>query len=207
MKYPLQVGDAYRSMPFVVYYKLEPKKKPQRTNYQCFGLMYGQEAPTAIRYIAPITTNLKSRTELDDKAIKFYLDFLKTLLKRPSCPKFMMRRVKGCIHFRLESKGLHYLRMLFFLTLFRYVHQYPEVIQELFFQHKDGDKLEKTFENFYRIHTEVANGKLKVTSAAYTDEMVMYNGYNQVPIPLEKFLQNLDYNAKGSRRVQSYFQS
>lgn len=205
MKYPLQVGDAFRSMPFVVYYKLEPKKKPQRINYQCFGLMYGGGVPTAIRYIAPITTTLKSRTKLEDGAVDYYLGFLKRLLKRPSCPKFMMRKVKDCIHFRLESKDLHYRRMLFFLTLFRYVHHYPEVVQEMFFQHKAGDTIEKEFENFFQIHSDVSNGKLKVTSSCYTDEMVMYNGYESKPMPYAEFIKRLDDNEKGSMRVQDYF--
>lgn len=206
--YPLQQGDAYRSMPFVVYYKLEPKKKPQRVNYQCFGLMYGNGVPSAIRYIAPVTKTLKSRTELSDGALDFYLDFLKQLLKRPSCPKWMARKVKGCVHYRMECKGIGYRRMLLFLTFFRYVHHYPEVMQELFFRHKEGDKLENTFENFFQIHNDVACSKVKTTSSLYTDEMVMYNGFSKTTLPLKEFWKRLDEeNPLGQRRVQSYFQT
>ncbi len=195
--HPLIKSDECRSIPFVVYYRLEPKKRAYRVNYVCFGGLLDQDLPSAIRYIAPIGKECCDGTKVAVGALEFYIAFMKRVLIRKESPKFSMKKIGSTVVFRLKTKGLCYYRALFFLTWFRYVHHYPEIIHRLYIGRNQRESLESTFRRFFLLHNDYASGKFIVSSNAAANEMVMYNwGGKKEPITLNKLWSNMERASK-----------
>ncbi len=90
---PFLPKDEYQNIPCVVYFRLEPKQKAIRKNYVCFGGMKEQGIPSLVHYIAPINKTCIDGTKVADGAVEFYMDFMKQIIKRPTSPKFLMKKI------------------------------------------------------------------------------------------------------------------
>ncbi len=204
--HPLIKSDVYREIPFVVYYRLEPKKRAKRVNYVCFGELQDEALPSAVRYIAPINKECCDGTKVAEGALEFYLNFMKRVITRKESPKFSFKKIKNTVVFRIKTKRLKYHRALFFLTWFRYVHHQPEVIHRLFVGREPRESLESTFKRFFIIHNDYVNHKFMPTSTASANEMVMYSwGGKAEPITLKKLWDNMERAAKKDIGVQECF--
>lgn len=200
--------DGYQQLPYVNYWRLEPKTKPVRINKQCFGSMVEAGVPSAIRYIAPITKVMKNGKNVAEGAVDFYLKFMLRILRQPESPKFTVRRIGEDVYYRIESKGLFFRRVLFYLTWFRYVHHYPEMIHELFTRAKPGDDDEALFRIFQEAHWDMCKGTIEVLSRTYSDESLIYRYWGQDngnPTPLATLINNIKLGKTESIRVQHYF--
>jgi hypothetical protein len=192
---------AYTTIPFVNYWRINKGQKAAHRNYVCFGQMNGEKCPDAIRYVAPLG-------KLTEGALEFYLNFMVRILRRPESPKFTLRKLKGKVLYRLDTKGLSYIHALFYLSWFRYVHEMPELVNELFARKQDGDDDETLFRKFQEVHDDAVAGKVKVAYNGISGHGLRYSyrGYSGVsptnPITIERLVENIK---KKPATVHAYF--
>jgi hypothetical protein len=195
---------AYTSIPFVNYWRIKKSSKPDHRNYVCFGQMRSEGCPDAVRYVAPLG-------KLNEGALDFYINFMVRILRRPESPKFMIRKLKGKVLYRLETKGLGYIHALFYLSWFRYVHEMPELVNELFARKVEGDSDETLFIKFQQIHDDAIAGKVRVAYNGISGHGLRYayGGYSAAdgysapnPITIERLVENIK---KKPMTVHAYF--
>lgn len=160
--------------PHVTYWRLKKGAKPERVESQCFGTMSRSGVPEGIRYICPISKTEEGK-ELTNDMVDFYLGFMKRLITTPHSPKFLVRRLKRQVHFKMECSGMKYIDALFFLQWARYPREFPEHIYELWNGRKEEETDEEMFTRFQVSHNLVAIGKFRVSSQYAESHGLSYN--------------------------------
>jgi len=194
------------SNPKVLYWEIDPTQKTaKRTYYQCFSGLNGfdymtravRPMPPKVRYLALVNSGLLVGE------LKFFLDYLSNLL---DTSRYTYKIVK-CggktktkrVLFNLNTEGLNRMQTLFYLTAFRMVDEFPEVIKDFFLsKDKVGEEL---FLEFQKAHFKHAKTHYNMSGHG-----LMYWGYGSSvfsSIDLPTFKANL--TDKNITSVQSFF--
>ena len=204
--------DEYQRIPYVNYWRFETGRKPKRINWMCFGLMGEQGAgvPDAVRYIAPIAPTLAGGEPMRECVIDFYLGFMHRLLHKSDLPMWFYLKGPDFVEFTLDTRGLKYKFALFFLTWFRYVHQYPDLLNLFYHRaHLLADD-EAVFREFQEVHHMACRSKVRMISPQWANEILMYRYFccedDWKFIALDQLFLNIQRNRGLSHvRVQDYF--
>ncbi len=166
----------------------------------CFsGLGYGGENLKSIRYLCKVDP------AINDEMVDFYLNFLKGVL---TTREWTFKKVGADkekeVEFILDCANWNRQNVLLYLTAFRIVWEYPEIVLE-FFKYKDLP-LDKQFEKFQEVHQDSYDGKIKLLKFGNLSGhglMCYYGANNREPIAIDEFQERLKKQANNS--VNSYF--
>lgn len=145
--------------------------------------------PTQVQYSILVNSSLTSRM------INFYLNFISQILD------------KGHYEFNgkvltLNTKDLNYVKILLYLTTFRYLDEFYPAVSELF-KFKE-ESIEKLFETFQKIHFELKDTLWNLDGHGLMYEYAWWSkDFQFTPISLAQFRKNLANNRL--RNVQSFF--
>ena len=165
--------------------------KYSRKHTACFNRFNNysttRKIPDYILYSCPVDKDIAKDTLL------FYLNFLDQILEKNLYKyKIFTARNKLFVLYRLNSKTLKNSKILLYLTAFRYIEEFPEILIELFNNQKDKS-IEGLFDFFQDIHNKSAHGKFalhKTNNLSGHGLMYPYFGGFKV-ITIEQFKENL----------------
>lgn len=146
----------------------------------------------SVRYLAPTT--------LDDNKVLFYARFLSRLLPGKW---FTWDIGAGAVTWHFEFAALpNQIKRLLYLVAFRYVDEYPSIIDDLYIRKGQDD--ESLFAAFQRIHVEYAEDSRMVGAGVGLAHALIYpNGYH--PISISQFHANVNDNTL--RNVNEHFKA
>lgn len=194
-------------MTNVVFWERFKGEKPERTSYICFSPIYGgyggEKTPISIRYLAKVSKKLTL------EQIHCYLGFLcKFLVKDDFRYKVLVGDVATQIMFVLKTEHMEHSKALLYLTAFRYVDEYPEIVMAFYKRCKDMPVVtnENIWKVFQTIHSECLSGTMKTDAGNLYGHGLMSGGYGcpfDISLKLTTFLRRLV--AQRHESVQSYF--
>lgn len=131
------------------HYQFKKQDKKIFINSFCFGDIW--KIPTyKVYYHVDIDESISS------ESLSFYLRFLKGILGDEN---FKFRKGKDITSlFILDSYKLTVSQTNLHLTLFRYLQEFPELVEALYNRHKE-DSIEVQFTSFYQLHFASINKK------------------------------------------------
>lgn len=130
----------YPDVHYTQYFKVDNALKPKKYTGSCFSSL-DTDAEKVIFHC-------QVDKELTPDEIEFFLSFISDVL---DTTKFSIKyKDIYDIKFKLETTFLDYTSSLLYLTFFRYLQEFPDIVKE-FFKHK-GEDLEELFKSFQHIH-------------------------------------------------------
>lgn len=125
-------------------------------SYICFSPIYGDEQhPDYIEYPAFIDKSL------NEDSVKFYLDFLSKILNKEQYTfEFKTIGSLPCVLFTLKTSNLTRSKALLYLTAFRYIWEFPEIVRELFNRKSKHKNINGLFTELQILHWEHIKGKI-----------------------------------------------
>lgn len=167
----------------------------------CFRNINSIKLPKRVVYLAPIDEKLNKIEE-----VIFYLQFLDKILNKDIYKHkiFNSKRYENHAMFTLDCSNLNKRNSIFlYLTAFRYIDEYCEILKELY-KSKDETDIDKLFLIFQKIHhdhDDLKKAKRGNLSGHGLISNYFRNGFN--PISLEEFQDNL--KNQSSQTVQGFF--
>lgn len=174
----------------------------------CFSDMYLYGRPLKIKYLA----NVYKTLSLDH--VSFFIKFLNKMLDNNLFSFKILKGEKNKVLFNLKTSELTNTQALCYLTAFRIINEFPDVIIELF-KYKDLSFI-KQFKKLQEIHVLMIRGKIKDLHANCSGHGLIYNyQWNDpkikiIPIDLKTFraeLKNVDVKRIHSfwSKIQTYY--
>ena len=189
---------AYGYSCYSNYWEFFPNKKLKRYKRPaCFSSIFRSGNTQSIVYICDADQNLSN------DEISFYLNFLESFLDK-SKYKFNYKEKSKKILFKLNCIEFNRIQSLLYLTAFRVLQEFPEIVKDLFLS-KDLSS-DELFNKFLFIHCEYSCGTKKLVKYNKLDiHGLYYNKYdgNAHVTTTEQFKQNFLLNK--SQTVQCFF--
>lgn len=130
----------YPQVRYTQYFKKDNKLSPRKYSGPCFSSL-NEDAEKVVFHCAV-------DKELTPQEIEFFLAFISNVL---DTTKFSVKyKDVYKIKFKLDKTSLNRKASLLYLTFFRYLQEFPDIVKELF-KHKD-EKLETLFTSFQYVH-------------------------------------------------------
>lgn len=173
--------DDYPEVHYTQYFKVNNSLKPKKYTGSCFSSL-DEDAEQVIFHC-------QVDQELTPDEIEFFLKFMSDIL---DTTKFSIK-YKDIYHikFKLNTISLNYISSLLYLTFFRYLQEFPDIIKE-FFKHK-GEDSEELFQSFQHIHFLNKIDKFPIRWENMSGHGLMYDYGNRKfePINIDIFKQRL----------------
>lgn len=155
-----------------------------------------------IKYLA------KKDADISNEVAEFYLSFLKKILKPSYTWKWNYTTYEGqnYVEFNIQVVGgYNRILMLLFLTAFRNIQEYPEILNE-FFKFKDEKNINRLFLTFQQLHHDACKNIIKLEKYGnLSGHGLMYWYYNPYkPLSVKNFYKNLTNN--NISKIQSFFE-
>ena len=133
-------NDDYPQVRYTQYFRKDNKLSPRKYSGACFSSL----SETAEK----VVFHCEVDKELTPEEIEFFLTFMSNVLDKT---KFSVKyKDVYKIKFKLDKTSLNHKTSLLYLTFFRYLQEFPDIVKELF-KHKN-EKLETLFTSFQYIH-------------------------------------------------------
>lgn len=172
-----------------------------KDNYICFSNLNSKIRSDIefkkIDYFARVRSSLKK------SEVNKYVKFIKQLLDENKFKVWVYPFKKKKVFYSLNSDGMGEGRVLLYLTLFRYMDDFPEIVKQ--FTSKMTNGLEENYNLFVEIHRHFignAGDGLSYNNLSGHGAMCSYNPQAFKPKSFTAFQKNLDKNLKSA---QSYF--
>ena len=191
--------------PSVRYWYRDPYTlKYVRVKYICFSnlrdrLSDGKFNIDSIKYVIP--------TKLSNNKLKEYLSSIETFFADKPYKyrifKLEKKTTTKYIHLSLNVKNMGFNRDLLYLTCFRYIQEFPEIIENFLLKSKNSKTIEDKFYHFQKSHNEAIIGNIYLKYDNLAGHGLMYKFDSFEPILLKDFKINLkNINV---RSVHAYF--
>lgn len=176
----------------VCYWERQEDKKRHRISCVCFVSLFNRGQPSKVYYVAPI------KEKLSNKAINFYINFLKAIFDDKI---FNYKVSKKFVSWELDTKKLSKCKALLYLTAFRYVNEFPNIVKEF---HKASEAKDSSLTNeelftlFLDVHQDIILHRMPM--GLYGHGLICSKFTNRISI--EQFKKNL---LNEQLNVQSHF--
>ena len=193
--------------PSVRYWYKDPYTlKYVRVKYICFSNLCDRLSDRkfnidSIKYVIA--------TSLPIKNLRAYLSFVGTILCGQNY-KYRIFKLKKMakiryIHLSLNVKNMSFNQALLYLTCFRYVQEFPEIIENFLLKSKNSKTIEDRFYYFQKSHNEAIIGDIYLKYDNLAGHGLMYKFGIFDPILLKDF--NLNLKNNNIKTVHAYFNS
>ncbi len=176
--------------------------KAKYKTYICFGNL-SNPLPSRVIYLIPIDKNLSKDETL------FYLNFLDNILDKSIYRyKIIEKSKKFPNHLMLtvQTKGMIFKHALLYFTAFRYLDEYPEIVNQLF-QFKNIEDYSDLFVKFLKIHFDYKKiKKVKQGNLEGHGLITYYFDSDFTCISLDEFKYNLSSNLRFTS-VHNFFKT
>lgn len=181
--------------------KTEKCKLIRRSNI-CFAPISGsfEQGLFLINYVIPIESKV-----LTDKQIKFYLKFVSSILDKSRFKyrhfRFKKTKTRSYLHLSLNTKGMTYKQALLYLTFFRYLHEFSELVIDFCDNSQEIKGDSELFDSFIKTSINAVNGKINYGYFNLGGHGLICSA--NIKIKLDKFKENLKNN--NLTTVHSFF--
>jgi hypothetical protein len=188
----------------VLFWEITGRKK-EKVSSVCFANIANISRYGASKLPERILYKCKKDPALTKDEVVFYCNFLTKLLGK----EFSFRDSGDWTFFRLKTAGLSPMKTLLYLTAFRCLCEFADIVKHFCKVNKDKSNLDELFQSLQEAHFEAARGNIPLKYGNLSGHGLMYSyGWGlkwSSPnlISLEDFKSNLIKD--NFNRVQSFF--